>query len=136
MKRVLFVLGHLLLFCLGYFIWITPVMATPFDYLSPPVLTIATQLDAVDAVGCPDFEQKIDLNNANIVAFTDCQGFYPTLATMLVRNSPYDKVEDVLKIPNLNDRQIALLKAQLKNFTVAEPRVSLEMRMPPRPMMR
>ncbi|MGI0485799.1 photosystem II complex extrinsic protein PsbU [Pantanalinema rosaneae CENA516] len=135
MKRVLTFLGCLLVFCWGYFSWVAPAMATPLSHFSFPALTIAAQVDAVDAAACPDFAQKIDLNNANIVAFTDCRGFYPTLATLIVQNSPYEAVEDVLDIPNLSDRQIALLKAQLKNFIVTEPRVSLEMRMPPRPPM-
>lgn len=82
---------------------------------------------------CLDRGEKIDLNNANLVAFTDCPGFYPNLAGAIVANGPYKKVEDVLKLPDLSERQKELLKANLNNFTVTEPVVPLEMRMPPRP---
>lgn len=85
---------------------------------------------------CVEFGQKIDLNNANIIAFQDCRGFYPTLAKMIVTNSPYEKVEDVLNIPDLNEQQKQLLKSYLEEFTVTKPVVPLEMRMPPRPASR
>jgi photosystem II PsbU protein len=79
---------------------------------------------------------KIDLNNANMAAFTDCPGFYPTLAKSIVTNGPYAKVEDVLKIERLSDLQQDLLKANLEHFTVGEAIVPLEMRMPPKPVIR
>lgn len=119
---------------LGLFGWSQSVAAAIYPHYPVPVLAAATSPS--DTEICPQFEQKIDLNNANIVAFQDCRGFYPTLATMIVKNGPYQKVEDVLKIPGLSDRQKALLKSQLKNFTVSEATMPLERRMPPRPMMR
>lgn len=129
-------LSCFLLACLGCFIFISPVMAGTFESQGLPVMTIAAQPDSIDLTACPEFDQKIDLNNANVVAFTECQGFYPTLAKMIIENSPYEKVDDVLNISGLSDRQKDLLQSQLKNFKVSEPQVSLEMRMPPRPMMR
>ncbi|NWF60519.1 MAG: hypothetical protein HXY43_14960 [Fischerella sp.] len=57
------------------------------------------------------------------------------MAKLIVTNGPYNKVEDVLEIPSLSDRQKQLLKSQLPNFKVSEPMVPLEMRMPPRPAM-
>ncbi|HEY9663502.1 MAG TPA: photosystem II complex extrinsic protein PsbU [Allocoleopsis sp.] len=143
MKRVLKFMGSLLscvlIACLGCFIYISPVMAGAFGSQTLSVVTIAAQPDSpgsIDLTACPEFDQKIDLNNANIVAFTECQGFYPTLAKKIIENSPYEKVEDVLNISGLSDRQKDLLQSQLKNFKVSEPQVSLEMRMPPRTMMR
>jgi photosystem II PsbU protein len=101
------------------------------------LLTANTELPNLgDEAMCPEFDQKIDLNNANIVAFKGCRGFYSTLASLIVQSGPYEAVEDVLEIPELSDRQKELLQAQLKNFTVTEPIVPLEMRMPPRPVMR
>lgn len=64
---------------------------------------------------------KIDLNNTNIQAFRDLRGFYPTLATKIIKNSPYDKVEDVLNIPDLSERQKERLKENLDEFIVTEP---------------
>jgi len=123
--------------CLSLFIWAQP--ATAARIHNQPERSLVVQnlvLASSETESCPNFEQKIDLNNANIVAFQDCQGFYPTLASLIVKNSPYNKVEDVLDIPDLTERQRALLKAQLKNFTITEPVVPLAMRMPPRPVMR
>ena len=122
---------------IGLLTWVQPVIAANISTQPTSLIAAKPQvMNAKDNIACPDFEQKIDLNNANIIAFKDCQGFYPTLATLIIKNSPYQKAEDVLKIQGLNDRQKQLLKSQLKNFVVSEPRVSLEMRMPPRPVMR
>ena len=45
---------------------------------------------------------------------------YPTLAALVVRNSPYAAVEDVLKIPGLTERQLETLTTNLDRFTVTE----------------
>jgi photosystem II PsbU protein len=140
MKRLIhwFSLLSLIVFsCLGLFGWFHPVMAANISI--QPVTLLAAKMESPNVSNealCPEFDQKIDLNNANIIAFKDCQGFYPTLASLIVKNSPYQKIEDVLEIPGLSDRQKALLKSQLKNFIVTESVVPLEMRMPPRPAMR
>lgn len=129
--------GMITIIGIGLLTWTQPVIAANISTQPTNLIAVKPQvMNAKDNIACPDFEQKIDLNNANIIAFKDCQGFYPTLATLIIKNSPYQKAEDVLKIQGLNDRQKQLLKSQLKNFVVSEPRVSLEMRMPPRPVMR
>lgn len=63
---------------------------------------------------------KIDLNNTNVRAFRKYPGLYPTLAGKIVENAPYEKVEDVLSISGLSDRQKEVLQANLDNFTVTE----------------
>lgn len=93
---------------------------------TPPTLAAEVQL-------CAPSEQKIDLNNANLIAFQDCPGFYPTLAKAIVINGPYDSVEDVLAIPDLSKQQKAMLKANLDSFMVSAPVAPLEMKMPPKP---
>ncbi len=85
---------------------------------------------------CIESDQKIDLNNANLVAFTECPGFYPNLAKLIVENAPYQTVEDIFKIPDLSQHQKELLQANLDSFTVKQALVPLEQRMPPRPAMR
>ena len=86
-----------------------------------------------DQASCIEFGQKIDLNNANIVAFMDCQGFYPNLAKLIITHGPYQTVEDVLQIPGLTDSQKELLTSYLDRFAVANAVVPLAQRMPPRP---
>ncbi|MEL6138918.1 MAG: photosystem II complex extrinsic protein PsbU [Cyanobacteria bacterium J06626_23] len=85
---------------------------------------------------CASAEQKIDLNNANLIAFLDCPGFYPNLATKIVKEGPYASVEDVLTLPGLSNQQRDRLKANLDSFMVSEGVVPLEMRMPPKPAFR
>ena len=84
-----------------------------------PVLAVARQNKADQKLGT-DFGKKIDLNNTNIAAFQKYPGLYPTLAKKIIKNAPYKKVEDVLNIPELSDKQKELLQAKLDNFTVTE----------------
>ena len=39
------------------------------------IQAIASELPEVVEKSCPEFGAKIDLNNANIIAFQDCRGF-------------------------------------------------------------
>jgi photosystem II PsbU protein len=97
--------------------------ATSFSNLTwnqVPVLAIATQNRADAKLGTA-FGKKIDLNNTNIRAFQDYPGLYPTLARKILKNAPYESVEEVLDIPGLSERQISTLKANLDNFAVTEP---------------
>ena len=66
------------------------------------------------------FGKKLDLNNTNLRYFRVLQGMYPTLAGLIVKNSPYAVVEDVLKIPGLTEAQIATLTRNMDQFTVTE----------------
>ncbi|WP_019499667.1 photosystem II complex extrinsic protein PsbU [Pseudanabaena sp. PCC 6802] len=125
MKRLVIWLSALILAIatwIGLIGWIQPAIA-----VEPGVAGIGL---------CVASDVKIDLNNANMAAFTDCPGFYPSLAKSIVTHGPYVKVEDVLKIEGLSDMQKDLLKANLGHFMVAEATVPLEMRMPPKPVIR
>jgi photosystem II PsbU protein len=95
-----------------------------------PAIALESGVAAIQL--CAASDVKIDLNNANMAAFTDCPGFYPSLAKEIVTHGPYVKVEDVLKIEGLSDFQRDMLKANLGHFTVAEAIVPMEMRMPPK----
>lgn len=64
---------------------------------------------------------KIDLNNTNIRSFRELQGFYPNLASKIIKYAPYEKVEDVLNIPGLSQTQKARLEANLDKFSATEP---------------
>jgi photosystem II PsbU protein len=73
--------------------------------------------DAVSAKMSSNFGQKLDLNNTNVRAFRQYPGLYPTLAGIVVKNAPYDNVDDVLGIPGLTAEQKEILKKNLGNFT-------------------
>jgi photosystem II PsbU protein len=66
------------------------------------------------------YGKKLDLNNTNLNAFRDIQGMYPTLAALIVKNAPYESVDDVLDIDGLNEQQLATLEKNLDKFTVTE----------------
>ncbi|WP_072015985.1 photosystem II complex extrinsic protein PsbU [Leptolyngbya sp. KIOST-1] len=94
---------------------------------------IAAPIPKIDDIGlCAVPEGGIDLNNANLMAFTDCPGFYPGLASAILTHGPYQAVDDVLSIPDLTDTQKVLLEANLQSFAVTAPAVPIEKRMPPR----
>jgi photosystem II PsbU protein len=78
-------------------------------------------LNAVDSMLTTDFGKKIDLNNSDIRDFRDLRGFYPNLAGKIIKNAPYNKVEDVLDIPGLSETQQKRLQANLDSFTVTPP---------------
>ncbi|MCL2923321.1 MAG: photosystem II complex extrinsic protein PsbU [Trichodesmium sp. MAG_R04] len=62
--------------------------------------------------------EKLDLNNSPLRSFRKLDRFYPTIASMIVGNAPYDKVKDVLGIPGITETQKKLLEKNLENFTV------------------
>ncbi|MBF2035751.1 MAG: photosystem II complex extrinsic protein PsbU [Leptolyngbyaceae cyanobacterium T60_A2020_046] len=84
--------------------------------------TLAAELrNAVDDKLSTEYGSKLDLNNANVQAFVKFPGLYPTIARKILLNAPYDKVEDILEIPDLSDRELEIIKKNLPNFTVTEP---------------
>lgn len=88
---------------------------------SSSVWCAATYRNPIDAKLETDYGQKIDLNNTNVVAFSQYQGLYPTIAGKVVQNAPYNSVEDVLQIGSLTEPQRKLLQQHLGNFTVTNP---------------
>lgn len=131
------ILCLMLVSCLGLFGWTQSSLAEGIEIQPKRILAAKIQSpDVGDIKLCAESDVKIDLNNANANAFTDCPGFYPNLARLIIENGPYRQVEDVLNIPELSDRQKNLLEANLNSFEVTESKVPLEQRMPPRPSMR
>ncbi|GAB4533613.1 MAG: hypothetical protein Tsb0014_19180 [Pleurocapsa sp.] len=68
---------------------------------------------------------KLDLNNSDVREFRQLRGFYPNLASKIIQNAPYNKVEDVLSIPGLSERQKDRLQANLDKFIVTDPNPSM-----------
>ena len=99
-----------------------PALATGLgDSLMRSPLLAEEIRNAVDDKLSTEFGSKLDINNANVQAFTKYPGLYPTLARKILTNSPYKSVEEVLQLPGLTDRQISILKANLDNFTATPP---------------
>jgi photosystem II PsbU protein len=119
-------LSALVVACLGILSWVSPVNAAILNGV-PHSMTFAVEAvsNAADSKLTIEFGQKIDLNNANINAFAQYQGLYPTLARLVIKNAPYDSVEDVLDIEGLSDRQKTTLQANFDKFTVTSVETAL-----------
>jgi photosystem II PsbU protein len=125
MKRLwrLLTLVALVVGCLGWLGQTQSAIAaslTDAAWRSTPVLAAETSLkNRVDAkLGQVGYQ--IDLNNTNVRAFKRLPGMYPNLAQKILQNAPYEKVEDVLEIPGLSDRQKQMLQANLDKFIVTD----------------
>lgn len=109
--------------CLGWLGLPQPASAAPLGRLTVnalPVLVAEARNRADDKLAT-DFGKKIDLNNTNVRAFAQYPGLYPTIATLILKNAPFDSVDDVLEIPGLTDRQVDVLKANFDKFTISPP---------------
>lgn len=126
MKRLVRLLAvlSLLVGCLGWLGLPQKAMASPIANVtlqsSPVLVAEASYRNAADDKLATEFGKKIDLNNSHIRTFRQYPGMYPTLARKVIDNAPYEKVDDVLDIPGLSQRQKALLQANLDKFTVTE----------------
>jgi photosystem II PsbU protein len=80
-----------------------------------------TSLNPMDVKLTTEYGKKIDLNNSDIRDFRELRGFYPNLASKIIKNAPYDQVDDVLNISGLSATQQTRLQANLDKFTVTEP---------------
>lgn len=128
MKRLIrFVATLTLIICLSWLGSSQTALATnlnDFGSVRPSILMTAEETgplrNAVEDKMATEFGKKIDLNNTNLRAFRQFPGMYPTLASIIFRNSPYEKVEDVLNIPGLTEQQKETLQSNLKNFVTSE----------------
>ncbi|MEL6494662.1 MAG: photosystem II complex extrinsic protein PsbU [Cyanobacteria bacterium J06623_7] len=68
---------------------------------------------------------KLDLNNSDVREFRRLRGFYPSLASKIIQNAPYNTVEDVLDIPGLSDTQVERLQANIDEFFVTDVEASM-----------
>jgi photosystem II PsbU protein len=123
--RILSVLS-LLAACLGWLGISQPAQAgtlNSFTFRSVPVFAAETSeafRNRADDKLAEVYGKKIDLNNTNIASFQRFPGLYPTLASKIVQNAPYNNVQDVLQLKGLSERQKQVLEANLDNFVVNE----------------
>lgn len=92
----------------------------PVPVLAAVEAETTVRRNRADAKLDTEFGRKIDLNNTNVRAFQKYPGMYPNLARKVIKNAPYENVEDVLNIEGLSDRQKELLQANLDKFTVTD----------------
>jgi photosystem II PsbU protein len=125
LARILSVFS-LLVASLGWFGFSQPAQASTFEHFAFQSLPVFAVEEAKDLRNRADdklaevYGKKIDLNNTNIASFQRFPGLYPTLASKIIQNAPYNSVEDVLKIQGLSERQKQILQANFDNFRVSE----------------
>ena len=90
------------------------------EILTLPSGTLIARVNTADAKRQELIKGKLDLNNSDVREFRKLRGFYPSLASKIIQNAPYNEVEDVLEIPGLSDSQIERLQANLDEFFVTD----------------
>jgi photosystem II PsbU protein len=81
----------------------------------------AERRNAVEEKLKNSFGTVIDINNSNVRAFIEFPGMYPTLAGLIVQNSPYESVDEIFDIPGLTDRQKEVLQRYRDRMIVTPP---------------
>ncbi len=125
MKRLAGVLAVLVMM-IGIMGWLGVPQAAHADGVNrlnvriSPVLAVERR-NEVEAKLKSKFGEKLDVNNANIRAFAQFPGMYPTLAGKIVRNSPFESVDALFDMPGLSDRQKDILERYKDRFVVTEP---------------
>lgn len=117
MKKFVVVMAAVLLFVGS---WGLMPAARASEGLSVQSSTLLARVNTADAKRQELIRGKLDLNNSDVREFRKLRGFYPTLASKIIQNAPYDEVEDVLEIPGLTDSQLERLQANLDEFFVTE----------------
>ena len=129
MKKLMRLLTILTLMvgCMGWLSVPQQAIAANLSSVTRPVPVLAAveaettvRRNRADAKLDTEFGTKIDLNNTNVRAFQKYPGMYPNLARKVIKNAPYENVEDVLNIEGLSDRQKELLQANLDKFAVTD----------------
>ena len=92
--------------------------AQAFNLPTSATVLADVRVNAVDAKLSTEFGKKIDLNNSDIRDFRNLRGFYPNLASKIIKNATYEKVDEVLDLPGLSEKQKSRLQANLDKFTV------------------
>lgn len=120
--RLLAVLGLVL----GCFAWAgdQSAIAASLSRLTLPssslIAVAPARTNRADEKLATEYGKKLDLNNSAVRDFRDYRGMYPTLARLIIKNAPYEKIEDVLNISDLTEPQKKLLEANMDKFTVTD----------------
>merc|ERR1719436_1244533 len=86
--------------------------------LAPAAAPAIVDYDAIKYLGGSD---KVDLNNANVQAYRQFPGMYPTAAGQIATHGPYSKVTDIYDIPGLEEKLKDIMKKYEKNFVCLPP---------------
>ncbi len=124
MKRFLGIVAALLLI-VGSWGFAGAVQANEMGVFTAPSSALLARINTADAKRKELIRGKLDLNNSDVREFRRLRGFYPNLASKIIQNAPYEKVEDVLNIPGLSDTQLERLQANIDEFFVTDVAASM-----------
>jgi len=74
---------------------------------APGAANAMVEFEGVQYLGGSD---KVDINNANVQAYRQFPGFFPTAAGIIATHGPYEKVGDLYNIPNLDPKIVEIFK--------------------------
>jgi len=86
--------------------------------LAPAAANAIVDYDAIKYLGGSD---KVDINNANVQAYRQFPGMYPTAAGAIATHGPYSKVADIYEIPGLEERVKDIMKKFEGQFVCLPP---------------
>ena len=95
------------------------------ELFTAPSTTLLARVNTADAKRTELIKGKLDLNNSDVREFRRLRGFYPSLASKIIQNAPYNSVEEVLDIPGLSPTQAERLQANLDEFVVTDVEASM-----------
>lgn len=124
MKRFLGILAALLLI-VGAWGFAPAAQASETGLFTIQSPTLLARVNTADAKRTELVRGKLDLNNSDVREFRRLRGFYPSLASKIIQNAPYNSVEDVLEIPGLSPSQAERLQANLDEFFVTDVEASM-----------
>ncbi|MEM1238492.1 MAG: photosystem II complex extrinsic protein PsbU [Cyanobacteria bacterium P01_H01_bin.26] len=81
--------------------------------------------NAIDDKLRTEYGYKLDVNNTNVAAFRKYRGLFPTIAGKIIRNAPYDDLEDILEIPGLSEVEQSRIRENMDVFTISPPNPAL-----------
>ena len=124
MKKIVGILAALLLI-VGAWGFAPAAQASEAGIFTIQPSTILARINTSDAKRTELVKGKLDLNNSDVREFRRLRGFYPSLASKIIQNAPYNTVEDVLEIPGLSPSQAERLQANLDEFFVTDVEASM-----------
>jgi len=80
---------------------------------TPLAASAMVDYEGVEFLGGSD---KVDINNANVQAYRQFPGFYPTAAGKIATHGPYKTVKDIYDIPDLAEPTKAIFAKYEKNL--------------------
>ncbi|CAE8609880.1 unnamed protein product [Polarella glacialis] len=81
--------------------------------VSPVAANAWVNYEGLEFLGGSD---KVDINNANIQAYRQFPGMFPTAAAVICTHGPYNNVGDIFSIPNVDPRLLEIIKKYEKNY--------------------